>query len=77
VASAIDIVVQVGLANDGTRRVQEIAAVTGRFENDRAEIETLWKWDGSNYIRGIGSIGNEEKFSAAGIPLTDWWNKNE
>jgi pilus assembly protein CpaF len=69
--------VQVGLASDGMRRIQEIAAVTGRFENDRAEIETLWKWDGSNFIRDIGSIGNEEKFSAAGIPLTDWWNKNE
>ena len=68
---------QVGLASDGMRRIQEIAAVTGRFENDRAEIETLWKWDGSNFISGIGSIGNEEKFSAAGIPLTDWWNKVE
>ena len=77
VASAIDLVVQVGLASDGTRRIQEIAAVTGRFENDRAEIETLWKWDGSQYIRGVGSIGNEEKFSAAGIPLADWWSKDE
>jgi pilus assembly protein CpaF len=77
VASAIDLVVQVGLASDGTRRIQEIAAVTGRFENDRAEIETLWKWDGSQYIRGVGSIGNEEKFSAAGIPLSDWWSKDE
>jgi pilus assembly protein CpaF len=75
VASAIDLVVQVGLASDGTRRVQEIAAVTGRFENDRAEIETLWKWDGKNFSRGIGSIGNEDKFSAVGIPLSDWWSR--
>jgi pilus assembly protein CpaF len=51
--------------------------VTGRFENDRAEIETLWKWDGTEYICGIGSIGNEEKFSAAGIPLVDWWSTYE
>ena len=76
VASAIDLVVQVGIARDGMRRIQEIVAVTGRFENDRAEIETLWKWNGANHIRGVGTIGNEEKFSAAGIPLAEWWGKD-
>jgi len=76
VASAIDLVVQVGIADDGTRRVQEIAAITGRYENDRAEIETLWRWDGSKFNRGIGSIGNEEKFAAAGVPLNNWWTQN-
>ena len=76
VASAIDLVVQVGIAGDGTRRVHEIAAITGRYENDRAEIESLWRWDGDSFIRGIGSIGNEEKFAAAGIPLNKWWIKN-
>lgn len=73
VASAIDLVVQVGIADDGTRRIHEIAAVTGRFENERAEIETLWKWNGKEFIRGIGSIGNSEKFAAVGIPLESWW----
>ena len=73
VASAIDLVVQVAIDPNGVRRVEEIATVTGRFENDRAEIETLWRWDGSQHIRGIGSIGNDEKFAAAGIPLKDWW----
>lgn len=77
VASAIDLVVQVGIASDGTRRVHEIAAVTGRFESDRAEIEMLWKWDGKEFIRGLGSIGNEEKFSAAGISVSNWWGLNE
>jgi pilus assembly protein CpaF len=76
VASAIDLVVQVGIAGDGTRRVHEIAAITGRYENDRAEIETLWRWDGDSFRRGIGSIGNEEKFAAAGIPLNRWWMQN-
>jgi len=76
VASAIDLVVQVGIAGDGTRHVHEIAAITGRYENDRAEIESLWRWDGDSFIRGIGSIGNEEKFAAAGIPLNKWWIKN-
>jgi pilus assembly protein CpaF len=61
--------------SDGSRQVREIAAVTGRYENDRAEIEILWRWDGQLYQRGIGSIGNEEKFAAAGIPLESWWHK--
>ncbi len=76
VASAIDLVVQVGIADDGARRVHEIASITGRFENDRAEVEMLWRWDGSEFIRGIGSIGNAEKFAAAGIPLRNWWQQN-
>ena len=75
VASAIDLVVHVGMNSDGSRQVREVAAVTGRFENDRAEIEMLWRWDGLQYQRGIGSIGNEEKFAASGIPLEDWWHR--
>jgi pilus assembly protein CpaF len=73
VASAIDLVIHVGMSADGRRQVREVAAVTGRFENDRAEIEMLWRWDGTDYQRGIGSVGNEEKFAAAGIPLESWW----
>jgi pilus assembly protein CpaF len=75
VASAIDLVVHVGMNSDGRRQVREVAAVTGRFENDRAEIELLWHWDGMGYQRGIGSIGYEEKFATAGIPLESWWHK--
>jgi len=73
VASALDLVVHMSLSADGTRRVKELAAVTGRFENDRAEIETLWRWNGTEYERGIGTIGNEEKFLIAGVPLESWW----
>lgn len=75
VASAIDLVVHVSLDNQGVRRISEVAAVTGRFENDRAEIESLWKWSGDGYEIGIGSIGNTEKFEAVGIPLNSWWRK--
>ena len=56
VASAIDLVVQVSLAADGTRRIIEVSRVTGRYENDRAEIENLWSWDGQKYIKGFGAI---------------------
>ncbi len=73
VASALDLVVHMSLSADGVRRIKEIASVTGRFENDRAEIESLWRWNGDEYERGIGTIGNEEKFAAVGIPLASWW----
>jgi len=56
VASAIDLVIQVSIAGDGTRRIVEIAQVTGRYENDRAEIENVWRWDGANYEKGLGVI---------------------
>ena len=56
VASAIDLVIQVSLGNDGFRRIMEVAKVTGRFENDKAEIETVWRWNGSNFERGLGAI---------------------
>lgn len=53
VASAIDLVVQVSLADDGSRRIIEVARVTGRYENDRAEIESMWRWNGNSYQRGL------------------------
>lgn len=56
VASAIDLIVQVAIAQDGSRRIIEIARVTGRYENDRAEIENIWNWNGSSYVRGLGAL---------------------
>lgn len=54
VASAIDLVIQVSLGVDGARRIVEVARVTGRYENDRAEIESIWRWNGNSYERGLG-----------------------
>ena len=34
----------------------EISQVTGRYENDRAEIENVWLWDGAKYQKGLGEI---------------------
>jgi len=74
VASAIDLIVHATLDASGMRRINEVAAVTGRFENDRAEIEMLWKWDGNQYIRGVGSLPHPEKFEIIGSPLSSWWH---
>ena len=75
VASAIDVIVHTTLDAKGTRRINEVAAVTGRFENDRAEIEMLWKWDGNQYQRGVGSLPNPDRFMAIGAPLSQWWHQ--
>ena len=73
VASAIDLIVHVSLDHNGDRRVKEVAALTGRYENDRAEIETLWLWNGKDYERGIGILPHPDRFEAIGMPLNKWW----
>ncbi|MEI7696794.1 MAG: ATPase, T2SS/T4P/T4SS family [Actinomycetes bacterium] len=75
VASAFDLIVHVSLDQLGMRRVKEISALTGRYENDRAEIETLWMWNGKDYDRGIGTLPHSDKFTAVGAPLSTWWRQ--
>ncbi len=75
VASAFDLIVHVSLDHTGMRRIKEIAALTGRYENDRAEIETLWTWNGKDYDRGIGTLPHADKFAAIGAPLATWWRQ--
>ena len=71
VAAAIDVVVQVALDVSGQRRIIEIAAVTGRVENDRIEMETLWIWKKDKYERGLGTLPHPEKFANAGILMAN------
>lgn len=70
VAAAIDMVIQVALDSAGRRRIIEVSALTGRMENDRIEVETLWMWDGERYERGLGAIPHPEKFAQARIPIS-------
>ena len=75
VASAFDLIVHVSLDQSGMRRIKEISALTGRYENNRAEIETLWIWNGNDYDRGIGTLPHADKFAAIGAPLSSWWRQ--
>jgi pilus assembly protein CpaF len=75
VAAAIDLIIHVQMDQTGKRRISEIAALTGRYENDRPEIESLWKWSVDHYARGLGALPKPEKFAAIGFPLESWWNK--
>lgn len=73
VAAAIDLVVQVALDSTGGRRIVEVSSLTGRLENDRIEVETLWLWNNNKYERGLGSLPHPEKFANAGLPIASWW----
>jgi pilus assembly protein CpaF len=35
----------------------------------------LWKWDGAQYIRGVGALPHPERFANIGAPLGSWWHK--
>ena len=58
IASCIDLVVQCSLDSAGVRRVAEVAFVTGRSEAGVIEAETLFKWNGAKYIKGLTSFSN-------------------
>lgn len=67
VASAIDLVVQMALDSNGVRRIVEVSSLTGRLENDRIEVETIWVWNNNKYERGLGSLPHPEKFADLGL----------
>lgn len=55
VASTIDLIVHTTiLPQSGERRIVEIAYVTGRIENDRAETEPLYTYRHGGYEAGLG-----------------------
>ena len=58
IASCIDLVVQCSLDTAGVRRVIEVAFVTGRSEAGVIEVETLFKWNGVKYEKGLASFAN-------------------
>ena len=56
IAQSLDLIIQCNLGKDGKRRITEIAALSGRIEENHIEIESLYKWDGKKYERGMSSI---------------------
>jgi pilus assembly protein CpaF len=56
IAQSLDLIIQCNLGKDGKRRITEIAALSGRIEENHIEIETLFKWDRKKYERGMSSI---------------------
>jgi len=73
VASAVDVVVHLGVTPEGQRQVREIVAVTGRVEEGRVEIAGLFHRQrtalGGRLVRGEGFPASEEAFARAGIDV--------
>jgi pilus assembly protein CpaF len=69
VASAVDIVIHLGVTQAGRREVREIIAVTGRVEEDRVETAGIFHSVGGRLVRGDGYPTAEEKFARAGISV--------
>ena len=73
VASAVDLVVHLGVTPDGTRQVREIVAVTGRIEEGRVECAGIFHRQpaalGGRLVRGDGFPPGDERFARAGIDV--------
>jgi pilus assembly protein CpaF len=66
VAGCVDIVVHLGIAADGHRRVREIVAVTGRVEEQAIETESLFVTYDGYLRRAEGHLPHPERFLQAG-----------
>lgn len=74
VASAIDLVVHLGVTADGVRQVREIVAVTGRVEGDRVETAQIFSRrtaaQGGELVRGDGFPPGTERFERIGVDVS-------
>jgi len=64
IASSIDLVIQCSLDQTGKRRVVELACVTGRSEAGVIEVDSIFKWNGTKYEKGLSDysiITNKRK----------------
>ncbi|WP_277209164.1 CpaF family protein [Isoptericola croceus] len=73
VASAIDLVVHLGVSADGVRQVREIVAVTGRVEESRVETAQIFQRRpvalGGELVRADGFPPGTERFERVGIDV--------
>ncbi|MDP3889918.1 MAG: CpaF family protein, partial [Nocardioides sp.] len=69
VASSVDLVVHLGIDQGGVRRVNEIAAVPGRVENDIIEVETIFSRTGGELRRGNGLPPRTERYDRIGVDV--------
>jgi pilus assembly protein CpaF len=69
VASAIDLVVHLGIDVDGRRVVREILGVTGRVEQGVVEAAEIFVRSDERLVRADGFPPGAERFARAGIDL--------
>ena len=56
VARAIDLVIHVGIDEEGRRRILEVSVVTERIEGLNIEIERVLSWNENQYAAGLGRL---------------------
>ena len=69
VASSIDLVVQLGLEADGSRRVREVVALPGRVEGDVVEVADIFVRREGRLERADGYPPHADRFERAGHDL--------
>ena len=69
VASSVDLVVHLGLDEQGVRRVREIVAVPGRVEADVIETEAIFEQSGDELRRAHGMPPRLDRFARLGIDV--------
>jgi len=69
VAASVDLIVHVGIDVRGRRTVREIAAVSGRVENDNIETEMVFAVAEGVLVRGPAGAVRCERFEQAGIDI--------
>ena len=69
VAASVDLVVHLGIDEQGVRRVNEIVGVPGRVENDVIECEPIFERVGGELRRGSGIPPGVDRFERLGIDV--------
>ena len=69
VAASVDLVVHLGIDDDGVRRVEEIVAVPGRVENDVIETEPVFVRHGTELRRTGGLPPRLDQFERRGLEV--------
>jgi pilus assembly protein CpaF len=75
VASAVDLVVHLGIDHHGVRRVQEIVSVPGRVEGGSIETEPVFVLRGTELVRGSGVPPRRDRFERVGVDITRLLNE--
>ena len=71
VAACIDLVVQIGVEPDGSRRIREVVALPGRVEGAVVETEDIFASRGGKLVRAQGYPPHADRFVRHGIDLVE------
>lgn len=71
VAASVDLIVQMGLEHDGSRRVREIVALPGRVEGGIVETADIFTTRDGALVRADGFPPHADRFARVGIRLAE------